>query len=198
MRRPCDFSWPTRKGSATVARVTVAAYLALGANLGDPVLQIERALEALTRRGVRVRRRARTYRSAPVGPAGQPDYLNTAVEVETELEPLALLETVKAVEAELGRDFETERWGPRVIDIDIALYGDRVVDEPQLRVPHAELTRRRFVLAPLADLAPDLSPPGLPSIRRLLEALEDDPDSVRVLDLASAPLESDDNDTAPS
>lgn len=178
--------------------MTVVAFLALGANLGEPVRQIQRALHALEERAVRVRRQARWYRSAPVGPPGQPDYVNTAAEIETELKPLELLDAAKAVEGKLGRNFGTERWGPRLIDIDIALYDDREISLPQLTIPHAQLTRRRFVLAPLADLVPELRPPGLPPIRTLLAALDDDPGDLQVFDPLSASPESDTRHTSGS
>src|SRR5690242_9831680 len=99
----------------------VIAYLGLGANLGDPRATIERAIARLGATA-----RARMYKTKPLGPAGQPDYFNTAVAIETELAPRALLEHVKAIERELGR-VPTVRWGPRAIDIDILMYGDRVV-----------------------------------------------------------------------
>lgn len=157
-------------------------YLALGANLGDPLAQIAAALEALEAPDLRVERRARIYRSAPVGPPGQPDYLNSAIEVRTALEPLALLDRVKAVEAELGRTAGV-RWGPRVIDIDLALYGDREVDHARLRIPHAQLVHRAFVLAPLADLCPSRRVPGTEhTIAELLERLNPPPEELSVLD----------------
>lgn len=149
------------------------AFLGLGANLGDPRATIERAIEKLGATA-----RARMYRSRPLGPPGQPDYFNTAVTVETALEPRALLDAVKAIERELGR-VPSVRWGPRAIDIDILMYGDRVIDEGDLRIPHRELANRRFVLAPLADLAPELVVPGLSrTVRELYDALGDDPADV--------------------
>ena len=117
-----------------------------------------------------------------IGPPGQPDYVNSAVEVETTLEPLALLDRLKAIEAELGRT-EGARWGPRVIDLDLALWGDRVVDHPRLVVPHRELTRRRFVLAPLADLVPGAVVPGTEqTVAALLAGLGKAPDELSVIE----------------
>lgn len=160
----------------------VTAFLALGANLGTPKQQIAAALLELAAESVRVIRRAPLYRSRPVGPPDQPDYVNTAAEVETNLSPLELLDAAKRVEARLGRT-PSERWGPRMIDIDIALYGDIEVNHPRLRVPHAELARRRFVLAPLADLRPELVVPGCErSLAALLAELDDDPRDLERLD----------------
>lgn len=162
--------------------MSVLAFLALGANLGDPVRQIGQALEALDARGLRIERRARLYRSPPLGPPGQPDYVNTAVQSATGLEPLAVLDAAQAVESALGRT-PGVRWGPRVIDVDLALYGDVRFAHPRLVVPHRELANRRFVLQPLADLAPELEVPGTGrTVLELLFALPDDPDALVVLD----------------
>ena len=159
-------------------------YLALGANLGEPRAALAEAQARLAPAGITATRRARLYRSAPVGPPGQPPYYNTAVEVQTELGPHALLAALKAIEATMGRE-PGERWGPRVIDLDIALYGDAALDTPELTIPHRELTRRRFVLAPLCDLAPNLVVPGpeLP-IHALLAALPERPGELEVVEHA--------------
>jgi 2-amino-4-hydroxy-6-hydroxymethyldihydropteridine diphosphokinase len=140
--------------------MSVRAHLGLGANLGDPRRNVLEAIERLAAPEVRLLRRARLYRSPPLGPPGQPDYVNTAVEVETSLSPRQLLEHAKGVERALHR-VTTVRWGPRTVDVDLLLYGDRRVDEPDLIIPHRELSRRAFVLAPLADLDPALQVPGL-------------------------------------
>ena len=135
-------------------------YLGLGSNLGDRLAQLVAAVRALEAEGVAPRRRSPLYESAPVGPADQPWYLNAVLEAETALGPLDLLAAVKRVEAAIGRR-PGVRWGPRVVDVDVLLYGDRVVDEcePWLTIPHPELWKRRFVLAPLRDLRPDLRGP---------------------------------------
>lgn len=151
--------------------MTATVFLGLGANLGDPRDALERAQVALGEAGVRVIRRARLYRSAPVGPPDQPRYWNTACEVRTEQSPEALLDTLKTIERDLGRT-PTVRWGPRIIDLDIVLYGDDRVDTERLTIPHREMHRRRFVLAPLADLAPERVVPGHDrTVAALLEAL---------------------------
>jgi 2-amino-4-hydroxy-6-hydroxymethyldihydropteridine diphosphokinase len=156
------------------------AYLGLGANLGDARASIELARAKLAERGVFVRRRAAMYRTAPVGPAGQPDYLNTAVEVETSLSARDLLAACKAIERDLGRT-PSVRWGPRVIDLDILLYGEMVMAKPDLTIPHPELHRRRFALAPLFDLAPDRIVPGLGrTVRELYLGLDKASEVVRL------------------
>jgi 2-amino-4-hydroxy-6-hydroxymethyldihydropteridine diphosphokinase len=94
----------------------------------------------------------------PVGPPGQPPYLNLAAEIETDLDPLELLKAAKDIEARLGREAGV-RWGPRPIDIDIVLWGDRIVDLPELAIPHREFRNRAFVLVPLAQIAPDAVDP---------------------------------------
>ena len=157
------------------------AFLALGANLGDPVTQLTEAVARLERAEVAVVARSRLYRSAPLGPPGQPDYVNGAVEIATALEPEDLLAHTQSVEQAMGR-VKTVRWGPRLVDIDIALFADRRHDTPDLTIPHRELTRRRFVLAPLADLAPEVIVPGTNrTITELLAALDDDPSTLSVL-----------------
>lgn len=150
------------------------AYLGLGANLDEPARSIARAIARLIDDGLDLRRRAPLYRSAPLGPPGQPDYVNTAVEVVTTRTPIALLAACKAVEAALGRA-PTVRWGPRIIDIDVLLFGDEVFQSDTLTLPHRELHRRRFVLQPLADLVPHKIVPGFGrTVAELIAALGDD------------------------
>jgi 2-amino-4-hydroxy-6-hydroxymethyldihydropteridine diphosphokinase len=108
----------------------------------------------------------------PVGFADQPQFLNAVAAVETELEPRALLELLLAVERELGRTREGPRFGPRTIDLDLLLYGNEVVDEPGLTLPHPRLHERRFVLEPLAELDPDLAVPEKGSVQALLAGVE--------------------------
>jgi 2-amino-4-hydroxy-6-hydroxymethyldihydropteridine diphosphokinase len=158
----------------------VRTYIALGANLGaDPAAALDDAERRLATAGlVRVLRRSRNYRSRPVGPSDQPMYVNSAIEAETELDPFALLDHLKSVEADMGRT-PSVRWGPRVIDLDILLYGSAVVTTERLEIPHREMRRRRFVLAPLADLSPGLEIPGLGrTVADCLAALGGDPGDV--------------------
>ena len=129
------------------------AYIGLGGNLGDREALLGAAVRGLAvQPGVELRVCSSLYETAAVGPP-QPDYLNAVVVVQTSLEPVELLECLRSLERAAGRE-RRERWGPRTLDADLLLYGERVVEEPGLMVPHPELHRRRFVLEPLAEVAP--------------------------------------------
>ncbi len=146
----------------------VRAYIGLGSNLDRPRRQVETAVSQIdTLPDTRVTARSRWYRSAPLGPPGQPDYINGVVAIDTELTPETLLEALQAIENRHGRD-RGVRWGARTLDLDILVYGDRVIDDPALRVPHPELANRNFVLYPLADVAPDLLLPDGTALATLL------------------------------
>jgi 2-amino-4-hydroxy-6-hydroxymethyldihydropteridine diphosphokinase len=138
-------------------------YLGLGSNLGDRLLNLTRAVDELGERRVRTINSSRVYETEPVGGPPQPPYLNAVIEVETDLEPRELLRAGLDVETELGR-VRGERWGPRVIDIDLLTYGDRDVFEPDLVVPHPRMHERAFVLVPLLELDAD---PPLPGGKRI-------------------------------
>lgn len=135
------------------------AYIGLGSNLGDLERNLASAVGLLEQTG-RVRSRSTFRLTAPVGFADQDDFLNGVVEIDTELEPDELLRRLREIERALGRR-PTFRYGPRVIDLDLLLYGDRVIDNAELRVPHPRMHERRFVLEPLVELAPDLAHPVL-------------------------------------
>ena len=135
--------------------------LGLGGNLGDPAAAIEAALARLDAAGVRILRRSRLYRTAPWGVTGQPDFVNLCAAAATALSPRELLTRVQTIEADLGRE-RRERWGPRPIDIDILTYGNKMIHEPGLSIPHPHLTERTFVLVPLLDIAPDRVIAGRP------------------------------------
>lgn len=144
-------------------------YLGLGSNIGDREANLRRAVELLEQHGVAVEAVSSLYETEPVGEIlDQPDFLNAAVRIRTALEPLELLDVCKAVEIELGRSFAGPRHGPRPIDVDLLLLGDVELQHERLRLPHAEVTSRRFVLAPLLELDAELS---LPDGTRLADAL---------------------------
>ena len=149
------------------------AYISLGANLGDRERSLRRAIELLSaREGIRVARVSSLRETEPWGPVEQPSFLNAAAELETSLEPRALLDALLAVERSLGRVREGARYGPRTIDLDLLVYGDTVVSEPGLVLPHPRLHERRFALEPLAELDPDLVVPGHGPVSALLAALD--------------------------
>ena len=144
-------------------------YLGLGSNVGDPQAHLRAAVEALREHGVEVEAASSLYETEPVGEIlDQPDFLNAAVRIRTELEPEALLDLCKAIEVEHGRMLGAPRHGPRPLDVDLLLLDDLRLDSDRLTLPHPQLTRRRFVLEPLVELEPDLT---LPDGSRLTEAL---------------------------
>lgn len=145
-------------------------YLGLGSNVGDRESHLRAAVAALREHGVQVRAISSLYETEPVGEVlDQPDFLNAVVEVRTELEPLELLDLCKAIEVEQGRMLGGPRHGPRPLDVDLLLLGDRELDDERLTLPHPELRTRRFVLQPLLELAPELA---LPDGTRLSAALD--------------------------
>ena len=136
------------------------AYLGLGSNLGDRAGAIRTAcMELGAHPEITVERLSSLYETPPVGMTDQPDFINAAIEIDTTLSARALLTACLAVEAQMGR-VRNARWGPRVIDIDILVYGSEVIDEPDLKAPHPRLAERAFALAPLAEMEPALRPPG--------------------------------------
>jgi 2-amino-4-hydroxy-6-hydroxymethyldihydropteridine diphosphokinase len=135
-------------------------YLGLGSNVGDSAGHLRAAIELLRERGVEVEAVSSTYLTEPVGEVlDQPDFLNAAIRIRTDLEPEALLDVCKAVEAERGRDFGGRRHGPRPLDVDLLLLGDVEMSTERLTLPHREVSSRRFVLAPLLELDPELTLP---------------------------------------
>ena len=148
-------------------------YLSLGSNLGDRQFHLQRAVAYLEQEQIRVRRQSSVYETEPQDVAGQPWFLNIAVECETGLFPLQLLKTLQRIEREMGRVREgVIRRGPRVIDIDILLFGHAVIHTPQLTVPHPRMTERRFVLEPLLEIAPDIRHPVTKqALRKYLDTL---------------------------
>ena len=149
----------------------VRAYIGLGSNLADREGTIEEAVGLLRAEpGIEVVSVSSLRETEPWGRVAQPAFLNGAVALETTLEPRALLGVLLDVERRLGR-VRDERWGPRTIDLDLLLYGDVVLDEPGLTVPHPLLHERAFVLEPLQELDPELAVPGRGSVADLLAAL---------------------------
>lgn len=153
------------------------AYLGLGSNVGDPPANLARAIELIGEEGLSVKTVSQGYLTQPVGEIlDQPDFLNAAVAVATDLDPEALLDLCKSVEAEMGRETDLPRHSPRIIDIDLLLVGDTVYESDRLALPHREVSTRRFVLVPLLEIAPGLALPDGRRLSELLEALGDDPD----------------------
>lgn len=148
--------------------MSAVAYVGIGSNLDNPSKQVRQAITTLAHTpGIQLLRHSPWYRTAPIGPAGQDDYINGVAELETRLEPEALLTALQGIEQQQGR-VRVERWGSRTLDLDIVLYGNLQIDTPRLTVPHREMSRRGFVLRPLADLVPDLILPDGRPLRTLL------------------------------
>lgn len=148
-------------------------YVGLGSNLDDPLAQVQRAFDELgTFPGTRLVLHSSLYASEPLGPSGQPDYINAVALLHTSLAPLALLEELQLLE-KAHRRTRSQHWGPRTLDLDILLYADRQIDLPRLRVPHPQMHSRNFVLAPLCEIAPDLVVPGRGRVEQLLAQSDD-------------------------
>lgn len=145
--------------------VTTIACVGLGSNLDQPERQVRRAIDLL--RGLprsRLVAVSSLYRSKPFGPVEQPDFINAAAALETGLGPKSLLESLQAVERAMGRQ-PAGRWGPRLIDLDLLIYGEEVIETAGLQVPHPGIAERNFVLLPLMEIVPELVVPGLGRIR---------------------------------
>ena len=151
----------------------MTGYLGLGSNVGDRRANLQRAVELLAERGVKVLASSSTYDTDPVGEVlDQPDFLNACIRIDTELGPEELLDACKQVERELGRDLEGGiRHGPRPIDVDLLLLGDEPYESERLTLPHAQATRRRFVLIPLLELDFALATPDGTCLADALAAL---------------------------
>lgn len=153
----------------------VSAFIGLGANLDDPATQVSRAIDELAGlpRSALVARSS-LWRSAPVGYANQPEYVNAVARLDTELPAEALLESLQEIELAHGRSRSFAN-APRTLDLDLLLYGDRVIGTPQLTVPHPRMHERAFVLRPLAEIEPEATIPGIGSAKDCLRAVRDQP-----------------------
>ncbi|MEX1219473.1 MAG: 2-amino-4-hydroxy-6-hydroxymethyldihydropteridine diphosphokinase [Solirubrobacterales bacterium] len=149
----------------------------MGSNIGDSFGHLRSAIERLQEKGLVVEAVSSAWRTQPVGEIlDQPDFLNAAIRVSTDLGPEDLLDTIKLVEREQGREGGRPRHSPRVIDIDLLLLGDLEYESERLRLPHREVTTRRFVLVPLIELDPELALPDGTRLQDSLDALADDPE----------------------
>jgi len=157
-------------------------YLSLGSNLGDRTENLRLAIAALAQAGVHVTRESSIYETEPVDYLEQAWFLNCVVEAETQLDPFALLHALRAIEAQMGSKKEIPK-GPRLMDLDILLYGSETVATPELQIPHPRMHLRRFVLAPLAELAPYLTHPSWHATAAELLARVADRSEVRRLDI---------------
>lgn len=154
------------------ADLCVIAYIGLGSNLHDPAAQIISALAALSKLPqTHLEKRSSLYRSAPMGPQDQPDYINAVAALITALTPRQLLVHLQGIELAQGRIRNGEKWGPRTLDLDLLLYGDRFIAEAGLTVPHPGLHERNFVLYPLAEIAPEIIVPGKGPLTALINHL---------------------------
>ena len=151
------------------------AYIGFGSNIGERLTYIQNSLHSLSGvEGITLKTISSIYKTQPVGNVAQDDFLNGVVSLETSLSPHTLLHTLKDIEISIGRQHRTH-WGPREIDMDILIYNDLCLQTPDLTIPHPEMHLRRFVLAPLAEIAPNLSHPVLnKSILSLLLSVNDD------------------------
>ena len=148
------------------------AYIGVGSNLGDPRAQVLAAFERLKQLPqTRVISTSSLYRSRPFGPVAQPDFVNAVAGILTQLAPTVLLKELHAIESAMGRPERHERWGPRIIDLDLIAHGRERRNEPELTVPHPGIVERNFVLYPLAEIAPDLELPGLGRVADLAAAV---------------------------
>ncbi len=144
-------------------------YIGVGSNIENPRAQVQKAIDKLRALSpkFRVVLVSPSYGTTPFGPVAQPDFVNGVVGALTQLDPQTLLEEFQAIEAALGRPAERQKWGPRVIDLDLLIYGRERLQGPDLTLPHPGIVERNFVLYPLADIAPDLDVPGLGKVAEL-------------------------------
>jgi 2-amino-4-hydroxy-6-hydroxymethyldihydropteridine diphosphokinase len=158
----------------SAAQAVAVAFIGVGANLDEPVEKVRNALAELDRLpATRVAQRSSLYRTAPVGYLDQPDFINAVARIETALDPHRLLAALLEIESRYGR-VRSVRNAPRTLDLDVLLYGDRVLDEQGLSIPHPRMHERAFVLVPLAEIAPEVVIPGRGRVTDLLAAVATD------------------------
>ena len=152
----------------------IKVYIGLGSNLNDPQSQLKKAIISLDMvPSTSVVRTSSFYRSKPVGPQDQPDYINAVVELATELSAHVLLSYLQSIENEHGREREI-KWGARTLDLDILLFGDEIIQDDRLGIPHVEMHKRGFVLLPLDEISPDCMIPGIGAVSSLLRQFNTD------------------------
>ena len=145
-------------------------YIGIGSNLEDPLAQVTRAINQLTTlRQSKLISCSSLYASKPMGPDGQLDYINAVVSIKTQLSPMDLLDELQGIEIEHGRVRTGQRWGPRTLDLDILLFGEKTINSDRLLVPHPGLHERAFVLYPLSEINPELMIPGKGCLATLIE-----------------------------
>jgi 2-amino-4-hydroxy-6-hydroxymethyldihydropteridine diphosphokinase len=153
--------------------VRLLAYIGIGSNLANPVAQVQEAIEELGAIPDSILiARSSLYSSKPMGAAGQPDYVNAVVAIDTVLSAQALMQALQNIERRQGRERTGEKWGPRILDLDLLLYGGRVIDTADLTVPHPGLHERDFVLVPLEEIAGDINIPGRGMLSALISRCE--------------------------
>ncbi|ODN66724.1 2-amino-4-hydroxy-6-hydroxymethyldihydropteridine diphosphokinase [Methylophaga muralis] len=144
------------------------AYIGLGSNLENPLQQIKTAIDDLqSLADINIVSVSSLYQSPPMGPADQPDYINAVLALETSLNPHQLLDALQSVEQLHGR-VRKRHWGERTLDLDILLYGDQILDDERLKIPHPGMHERAFVLYPLAEIAPDIEIPCIGTLQKIL------------------------------
>lgn len=154
--------------------ITEQVFVGLGANLNDPVTQIKSALLALqVIPETQLIAFSSLYSSTPLGPQGQPEYVNAVAKISTKLTPETLLDALQAIEQQQGRERKEERWGPRTLDLDIILFGEQIINTERLTIPHYHFHLREFVLYPLYQIAPELHLPDGTALSALLSQVPD-------------------------
>ena len=148
-------------------------YIGLGSNLDNPEQHIKSAIGALGElQSCTLIKASSLYKTKPVGPQDQDDFINAVIELETELEAIALLNALQTIEQKHGRKRKDERWGPRTLDLDIIMFGNEIINNEQLTIPHVEMKNRAFVMVPLAEINPDGVIAGQGAIKDALSRLD--------------------------